>query len=242
MFKGSRKYWVIAVACGIAAAFLFNIYLQDIKRQYQPDDLITVARARVNLSADSIITEDMIEMTQLPGKYVHTDAVQNRADIIGKIALSDISSGEIILKQKVLAPGSKAKRLAYQIPESKRAVSIGVDNISGVSGFIQEGDRVDVFATIDIPANSVLGNDAAFTVLTLQDVLVLAVGTGSQDKKNESATSRTITLAVSPQEASPLIMASERGVIRLALRSPVDHSQTYVPPLQLPGLVNTPQQ
>lgn len=242
MLKGSRKYWVLAAACGIMASFLFYIYMQDVKKQYEPDDLVTVAQARVDLSKDSVITQEMIEMTELPGNYIHPDAVQKSEDIVGKIALSDISSGEIILKQKVLEPGAKADRLAYQIPNSKRAVTIGVDSIGGVAGFVQEGDHIDIYATLDVPATGGTGDEEAYTVLALQDIMVLAVGMGSSSEKSKEGAAKTITVAVSPQEASPLILASERGVIRLALRSPVDHARTSVPPLQLPGLLTVPQQ
>lgn len=241
MLKGSRKYWTIAVICGVLAAGLFYLYIQDVKQQYQPDDLMTVIKARTDLKHDSVVTEEMLESVELPGKYVHPDAVQNRQEAVGKIVGSDISAGEIILKQKLVGKDSSTGRMAYRVPENKRAVALGINSISGVAGYIKEGDYVDIYATLDIADSSDRGAEETFTVLTLQDIEVLAVGSDS-GKSESGGGEKTITLAVSPQEASALILASERGSVRLALRSPVDHQQTTVPPLQLPGLVNPPQQ
>lgn len=240
MLKGSRKYWTLAVICGVLASGLFYLYIQDVKQQYQPDDLVTVIKARIDLERDSVVTEEMLEAATLPGKYVHPDAVQNRQDIIGKIAGSDISAGEIVLKQKLIGQDSSTDRMAYRVPESKRAVAIGINSISGVAGYTKEGDYVDVFATLDVADSSGSGEEATFTVLILQDIEVLAVGSNSGQNDGEGG--KTITLAVSPQQASSLILASERGSVRLALRSPVDHALTTVPPLQMPGLVNPPPQ
>jgi pilus assembly protein CpaB len=241
MLKGSRKYWILAVICGILASGLCYLYIEDVKRQYRPDDLMTVIKARTDLQRDSVVTEEMLETVELPGKYVHPDAVQNRKDIVGQIVGSDISAGEIILKQKLVDKNSATDRMAYKVPDSKRAVAIGINSISGVAGYIRAGDYVDVFATLDIDTGVGSGQEETFTVLTLQDIEVLAVGSSS-DQSEGSEGGKTITLAVDPQQASALILASERGAVRLALRSPVDHNLTTVPPLQLPGLVNPPPQ
>lgn len=238
MLKGSRKYWAMAILCGTAAAFLFYMFVQDVKTQYQPDDLISVARARVDITRDTLITEEMIEMIPMPQKYAHPQAVRNPGDIIGRIAAGHVSSAEIILESKVVDSSSNKDRLAYQVPASKRAVAIGVDSISGVAGYLQEGDRVDIFATVDLDDPSGSAGATSFTVLTLQDIMVLAVGSSTElDQKKSGTGGRTITLALAPQEASALILASERGTLRLALRSPVDRSLTSVPPFQLRDLL-----
>ncbi|MDD3852949.1 MAG: Flp pilus assembly protein CpaB [Syntrophomonadaceae bacterium] len=230
MLKSSRKYWVIALVCGLAAALLFNIYIQQVKTKYEPDDLVDVIRANVDISRDSLITRDMIETVQLPGKYVHHDAIQVSQDVVGKITCSDISSGEILLYSKLADSKAGEQRLAYKIPQDKRAVTIGTDSITGVAGYLQKGDRVDVFATIDIEQSS--SGSIPYTVLALQDILILETGSAAElDQKSETV-KRTITLAVAPQQALPLILASERGTVRLALRSPIDKNLATLTPFQ----------
>lgn len=236
MLKGTRRYWVIALVCGLAAALLFNIYIQQVKTKYQPDDLVGVVRANADIVPDSLITKEMIETVQLPGKYVHPDAIQTSQDVVGKIACSDISSGEIILYSK-LADSKSEQRLAYKIPRDKRAVTIGINSISGVAGYLQKGDRVDIFATIDIEQNSSSGS-IPYTLLALQDVLILETGSAAElNQKNEGVT-KTITLAVAPQQALPLILATERGTVRLALRSPIDKNLTALTPFQINDLLS----
>jgi len=232
LLKGTRKYWVIALVCGLAAALLFNIYIQQVKTRYEPDDLVGVVRANVDIARDSLITKDMIETVQLPGKYVHPDAIQESNDVVGKIASSDISSGEILLYSRLADGKSGEQRLAYKIPQDKRAVTIGIDSISGVAGYLQKGDRVDIFATIDIEESSG-GGSVPYTVLALQDVLILETGSAAELTQKSEAVARTVTLAVEPQEALPLILASERGTVRLALRSPIDNSINALVPFQI---------
>lgn len=236
MLKGTRKYWVIALVCGLAAALLFNIYIQQVKTRYEPDDLVGVVRANVDIARDSLITKDMIETVQLPGKYVHPDAIQTSQDVVGKITCSDISSGEILLYSKLADSKSKEQRMAYKIPQDKRAVTIGIDSISGVAGYLQKGDRVDIFATIDIEESSG-GGSVPYTVLALQDVLILETGSAAELNQKNETVARTVTLAVEPQEALPLILASERGTVRLALRSPIDRNLSTLTPFQKKDLL-----
>ncbi|PKM76265.1 MAG: Flp pilus assembly protein CpaB [Firmicutes bacterium HGW-Firmicutes-15] len=236
MLKGSRKYWVIAIICGLAASFLSYRYLQDIKIRYSPDDLVPVVIAKVTINKDTPIKAEQLKVENLPGKYVHPDALHNIKDVAGKIATTSIIASEEILGPKLLSSADKANRLAYMIPGSKRAVSIPVNEISGVAGFIKVGDRVDIIATIDLPSVSLQGAEkmSAYSILTLQDIEVLAIGENPEilDKKNPGG-GKTLTLAVSLQEAQPLVLASERGNLRVLLRSPVDQSRTNLAPFQL---------
>ena len=239
MFKGSKKYWALAIICGLMASFLSYRYLQEIKTRYSPDDLVPVVTAKTTITKDSCINADQLKVENLPSKFVHPAALHDIKEVVGKTATVQVVAGEEILGQKLLSASEKAKSLSYAIPESKRAVSVPVNNISGVSGFIKVGDRVDVIATLDIPV--VNSQSISFCVLTLQDIQVLALGENPEfvDKKNQTA-KNTITLAVSMQEAQPLILASERGNIRLLLRSPLDKSRVNLPPYQLQDFLAAP--
>lgn len=238
MFKGTRKYWFIAVVCGIAAVLLSYQYLQDIKSRYRPDDLVQVVKARQAISKDSLITKKQVELDSLPAKFVHPDSINDLKLVVGKTAITDIAAGEEILKQRLVSVNEKSDRLAYSIPVSKRAVSIPIDSISGVSGYIKAGDRVDIIVTADIAMGDTAGNTNAFSVLSLQDIEVLAVGENPELLNKKSAEgAKSITLAVSIKEAQPLILGSERGNLRLLLRPPVDKSKTSLVPFQLKDLL-----
>lgn len=240
MLKGSRKYWFVAIVCGLLTAFFFYQYLQEIKARYRPDDLIPVVKASEPISRDTVINEEQVLVENLPAKYVHPDAIREIEAVTGKIAVSNISVGEEILKSKLLSHKDKGDRLAYAVPTSKRAVSIPINDISAVSGFIKVGDRVDIIATLDIPLPDSRGNEkpTVFSILSLQDIEVLSVGENLDivNKKNPGE-ARTLTLAVSVQEAQALVLASEKGNLRLLLRSPVDDSRVELPPLELKNLL-----
>lgn len=235
MFKGTKKYWVLAVLCGLAAAFFFYQYLQDLKIRYSPDNLVPVLMASEKINKDSIISAKQLTVDYLPAQYVHSQALRSREGAAGKTAIVEIMAGEQVLESRLLGESNRKQQLAYNIPQDCRAVSIAIDNISGVAGYIKPGDYVDVIATMDIADAGNNENSRPYSILTLQEIKVLAVGENIElgDKKS-TGTGKTITLAVSINEALPLVLASERGNLRLLLRSPVDKSKVSLPPYQ-PG-------
>lgn len=240
MLKGTKKYWFIAIICGIAAVLLSYQYMQDVKRRYSPDDLVQVVIAREAIKKDSLITENQVMLDHLPAKYVHPNSLRKLNLVAGKTAVTDIAGGEQIIKERLVSASEKTHRLAYSIPASMRAVSIPISSISGVSGYIKVGDRVDIAVTIDVP-DAAGGGAVPATVVALQDIEVLAVGDNPESLSQKNAEgAKTLTLAVSIQEAEPLILGSERGNLRLMLRPPVDKSKSAVAPYRISNfLTNT---
>lgn len=235
MLRGTRKYWLIAIIFGLFATMLFYIYMQDIKTRYSPKDLVQVVKARQDIPKDTVINVNAVELDNLPAQYVHPDVVRDKSAVVGKVATVNIIAGEQILNKKLLSSVDQEKRLAYSIPQSKRAVSVAVDNVSGVSGFIQAGDMVDVIAVMEVQSP---GEQSAipFSVLAIQNIQVLAVGENLSGTANSAqkgdVQGKTVTLAVSEEEAQRLALASEKGSIRLLLRSPVDKGTTTLAPFQ----------
>ncbi|QGU00111.1 hypothetical protein SYNTR_1517 [Candidatus Syntrophocurvum alkaliphilum] len=226
MLKGSKKYWIIAAVCGFLAAILTYQYIQEVKVRYEPDDLIDVVTAVENIEKDTVINSSQVTVEQVPAKFTHSDVVADKDSVVGMIAVNDIFTGEHVLSGKLLSSTDKVDRLSYTVPESKRAVSIPINSISGVSGFIRPGDSVDILATVDIEPTT-------YSVFTLQDIEVLATGIDGSQGSEE-----TITLAVLPTDAQQLVIASERGSLRLLLRSPVDDSTVTLPAFELEELLN----
>ncbi len=237
MFKGVKKYWFISIGCGLIAAALFYVYLGQVEEKYRPDDLVTVVKAAQPISADEVIKSDQLMTEEVPARYAHPNGVRDASEAVGKISTGDIAAGEEIIKEKLVGEKEKVARLAYNIPLNKRAIAIGVNEIAAVSFNIQPGDHVDVIATIDIETPGSSG-DPATTVLILQDIEVLSVGVkgAAADKENPGAVN-TLTLAVTPEQARPLVLASERGSIRLMLRSPVDDSKYSLPAYKINNFI-----
>ncbi len=233
MLRGSKKYWVMAIVFGLIVTGLFYVYLQQIKRAYTPGDLVPVVKAAQNIPKDTVINPNHIVVEQIPSQYVHSEAVRDKAAVLGKVATSSIFNGEQILNQNLLSSGDQEQRMAYTIPENKRAMSVAVTSVSGVSGYVQPGDHVDVISVLDFKQT---GADAIpYSVVVLQNIQVLSVGDNpiiSAEKKAQEAAGKTVTLAVSVQEAQRLALAVEKGAIRLLLRSPVDKGTVAPAPFQ----------
>ncbi|MFH1507536.1 MAG: Flp pilus assembly protein CpaB [Candidatus Omnitrophota bacterium] len=210
-----RKFpLIIAIACGILAIILLNVYLQRreaevwerlkrAERQAQPVEKPTrtgiVLLAQKDIPPQTPITPEDLVIKEIPLDYIQPGAVNSLDRVIGQIAIVPIAAGEQILRTKILPPGKIGKSLSEITPEGKRAVTVSVDNISSLAGLLQPGDHVDVFALITPPAGTILSDEgkssAPRLVSLFQGVEVLAVGDTfiatasgvSQDAKKRAA-------------------------------------------------------
>jgi pilus assembly protein CpaB len=222
---------ILALVFGLFTAYLVLTYLQDVEASLDDNEYVEIVVANQDIPADSVISASMISMKRLPFQYVHSQEITDKSEVVGKILLVPINSGESIMKNQVIAQGEKKEGLAYLIPEGKRALTIPVDEVSGVAGLIKPGDRVDVIGTVSIGENP----SKAYTLIVLQNIEVLATGQKMDDSVAEKTPVevKTVTLAVTLSEAKPLMMANQKGVIRLMLRSPIDDSQGYSAPFTM---------
>jgi len=149
----------------------------------------------------------------MPGMFTRVEDCLNRALMV------PAAENEPILESK-LAPREGGAGLAAIIPEGMRAVSVAVNEVVGVAGFVAPGTMVDVLVT---GATEGRGGSANITRTILENVRVLAAGQKiEQDKDGKPQTVPVITLLVTPEEANMLTMASTQGKIQLALRNTLD--------------------
>jgi len=245
--KAAKKMWLLALIFALAAAVLFYRYLIILQTQYEPRNLRTVVVAKQAIEKDTIIGPEDVELRKIPQQYAHPMALHKLEDAVGKVAVGDILVGEQIVKSRILTGDNQREQMSHTVPADKRAISVAVDQVTGVAGFLRAGDKVDVLATVDTrdTGSSAAGAGRTYTVLALQDIQVLAVGTSLDtlpvdDKaKNAAVENKTITLAVTPRQGQILTLASERGTIRIMLRSPVDRTVKPLSPLELNELVRS---
>ncbi|NLW45462.1 MAG: Flp pilus assembly protein CpaB [Syntrophomonadaceae bacterium] len=242
--KGRKKYWILSLVFALAAAALFYQFIIGVQKRYEPEGMQQVMVATRDIEQNSLIGPGDVETTRIPSQYVHPRAVRDKKDVVGKVAISSIAGGEQILSTRLLGESGNQGRMSYTVPPGKRAISIAVDEVTGVSGFIKPSDRVDVVVTANIPTGPA-GQETlkTYTVLALQDLEVLAVGKSLPVSvgNEEKADGNTLTLAVEPQQALILTLAAERGDIRLMLRPPGEQEKPAVPPVDLPRLLVLPQ-
>jgi pilus assembly protein CpaB len=135
------------------------------------------------------------------------------AKALGRGAVLPVSKGDFILAGK-LAPLNAGTGLPSLIPTGMRAVSVRVNDVVSVAGFVQPGSRVDVMTT---------GSGQTTTVL--ENVAVIAVGKNLDRGATDAPFSPVITLLVSPDDAQKLALVSQEGRIQLSLRNPLDTKQ-----------------
>jgi pilus assembly protein CpaB len=142
---------------------------------------------------------------------------------VGRALIVPLVQGEVVLDQE-LAKREAGAGLPVSIPEGMRAVSVGVDNVVAVAGFVTPGTIVDVLVTGSGPGGAV-------TRTILEHVRVLAVGQELQTENGKPQTAPVVTLLVSPEDGEKLTIASAEGRIHLALRNMVDAANVNPPPV-----------
>lgn len=222
----NKRVMVFAVILALLTSFLVYIYIKKATTKPEVVEYINVYVAAKTLPARHKITENDLKQVKVTREYLNSNAVLNKADIVGKRLKDSVIEGEQILRDRLVNEDNLT--LAYKVPEGKRAVSINVNERVSVSNMIRPGDRVDVLASFDREEQEEESSVKVYprvTTTLIQNVEVLAMGQDMTIKADKIAEPpKTVTLAVSPEDAEKLVYASEYAVICLALRR-VDDSE-----------------
>jgi pilus assembly protein CpaB len=200
-----------------------------------PTQAVVVARGDLQLGAE--LKADDLVVVNFPKEGAPEGTFQNPADIVGRGVISPMVKGEIVLPAK-LASKEAGVGLPPVIPDGMRALSVRVNEVIGVAGYVLPGARVDVLAT----ASPTDAHADMTTKVILSNVQVVTAGTRlEQDQeKGKPMQVTVVTLLVFPEQAERLALASTEGKIQLALRNPLDQGAPETPgirPSTLLGLV-----
>jgi pilus assembly protein CpaB len=228
---------VLALALGLFTSVYVYRNLQS-KAGSGIESGVDVIVAADDLQVGARVEDHDIKIIKIPGADLPPGAPRRRADVVGHGVIVPISKGEFILPNR-LAGENAGSGLPSLIPPGMRAVSVRVNEVVSVAGFVTPGTRVDVLLT---GTPGAAGEQQTTTVL--QNVAVLASGhTLERTATGEAQSTAVITLLVSPDDAQRLTLASSEGHIQLALRNPLDTKQDEVPSSNSRGLyrgVSTP--
>jgi pilus assembly protein CpaB len=211
---------VLALALG----FFASVYVyRNLQKPGGSDPGIEVIVAADDLQVGARVEEHDIKVIKIPREDLPPGAPRRKSDVVGHGVIIPIAKGEFILPNR-LAGENAGSGLPALIPPGMRAVSVRVNEVVSVAGFVTPGTRVDVLLT-GIPG---AGGDQETTTV-LQNVAVLASGhTLERTATGEAQNTAVITLLVSPDDAQRLTLASAQGHIQLALRNPLDTKQDEV--------------
>jgi pilus assembly protein CpaB len=209
-----------ALASGALAAFLALRYMRQQTAPLTPQEparqqMVVAARA---LPVGSVITAEDVKTISWSGGQLPPGYIGSPEQVVGRGLVTSLEPNEPILAGKLAAEGAGGG-LQVLIDEGMRAISIGVDQVVGVSGFVLPNSRVDVLLTMAAQT----GDKEQTTKIIMQDVRTLAAGTTiQQDKEGKPLAVPVITVLVTPEQAETLALASQQGRIQLALRNALD--------------------
>lgn len=259
----TRTLWI---SIGVAMFAIFMLYSwsetqkTELAKKYGTTKRVVVAAS--DIAEMETLDESKLQVIDQPQDFIQPEAVIDVEGAVGQVAAVPIKKGEQLLQTKLLLPGPDTG-LSMEVSPGKRAVTIPVDDMRGVSKLIRPGDRVDIVAALDYGK----GADQRREVRTiLQDVVVLATGLNVMNKIprrfeldangktinriNLSASTNftTLTVEAKPEEVQQLvyILATTPGSLFTTLRHPNDRLQapnrtTVIEDiLQKPGLIRTP--
>lgn len=211
------KVLLLAVFLALVASSLVYVFLS--KQHVDASSDIPVLVATRAIPSGVAIDTSMLRVREMKKNEMPTGAVVDTTVALGQVTKAPMGAGEIILASN-LTPND---RLSYIVPPMMRAVTVALDPIIGVGGFLKPGDHVDVIATFAL-------YDSTVTKTVLQDVMLLATGpdiekaTKNDENINSEQKQVHATLAVLPADAERLILADSKGKLRLSLRRPDDPS------------------
>jgi len=210
---------IMAVTVGSVFAFATYNYVQKApsKMVTIPTRPVVVAAADLDVGAE--LGRDDIRIIDWPANAVPKDAFGDPKDVIGRGLVLPVIQNEPILPMKLSSTEAGAG-LPPVIPPGLRAVSVRVNEVIGVAGYVLPGTHVDVVATVN-PSDK-RGEITSKVILT--NVQVVAAGTkiDRETDKNKPIPVTVVTLLVAPEESERLTLASNEGKIQLALRNPLD--------------------
>ena len=221
---GSRTFYLVlfSLLLGLGASWLANNWL-NARLNAAPDDRQrNVVVASMEIPFGQAIEPQQVMVVRMPIGTVPDDAFDAVDKVTGKIATFGMLRGDIVRGARV-AEHLGGSTLASLIAKDKRAVSVRVDDVVGVGGFLLPGNRVDVLATRRIGSGE---ESEAKTIL--EDLRVLAVDQTASTDKTQPVVVRAVTLEMAPDEAEMLVKAMSEGRLQLALRNPLDNEKRVV--------------
>ena len=238
MNRQKRTLVVVTVAVVMAAVATFAIFRVV---QHMPAQQVEIPTATVVVAAETIPVGTLLEERHLrtvswPARSPVEGAVANPKELVGRGVLAPIGVNEPVTLTKVAGPES-GSGLPPVIPAGMRAISVRVNEVIGVAGFVVPGTRVDVVVTV-----TTKNNNEPMTRTVVSNVQVLTAGTKFDQeqarKDGKPMETSVVTLMVLPADAERIALAQNEGKLNLALRNPLDVQPTTTQGIRMASLLS----
>src|SRR5688572_13291611 len=227
---------VLALGAGTLAAFLAFSFLRSpesaLAQDVEPMTLQVVVAAR-DVNVGTVLAAEDVKVIDWPGAAVPEGYATSVDQVIGLGAIVPVTANEAILPSK-LASSDAGRGMAMLVPKGYRAVSVPVNDVVAVAGWVRPGTHVDVLVTLD----DVRTEQEPVTQVVLQNVAVLGNDKSiERDSEGEAVQIAVVTLLVTPTDAERLAMADNGGELQLALRSNLDTDTVQTRGVRTSGLI-----
>lgn len=236
MFLFKQKVLIpLTILMSLLATFVVYTYLQKQREPKATDENApqVVMVAALDLAAGIKLAPSHLKHVEWPKNLLPAGTFRDTTQLLGRITRMTLVAGEPILESK-LAPVGSGSGFSSLIPPGMRALTVSVNVVSGVSGFILPDARVDVLVTVTSPSNK----EESKTKIILEDVLVLAVDQTFAREDDNPVKVQSVTLLVNPQQAEKLALAASEGKLQLVLRNSADRDSQESRGVQLRELIS----
>ena len=213
----------LSLLMAAGAAFVANewVVARVMPGDAEPDDSAHVVAAAVTIPFATKVEARHVKLIEMPEGLTPDGFFKTLEEVVGQVSTTKILRGEILVTERFRAH-SAGSTFAALVDENMRAVTVRVDDVVGVAGFLLPGNTVDVLASRKTP------NQRAVTETILKNIKVLAVDQQATAEENEPVIVRAVTLEMLPKQAEELFRARTEGTIQLTLRNPLEPDE--VPP------------
>lgn len=233
----NKRFLIVLVGAllfGLVAAVSVSRYLSS--AQAYSKNLNRVVVAKVAIPVGTKIIPEQLMVVQFPKESTPDGAFETPEKLTGRVAVTNINAREPVTEAR-LAPEGTAGGLSAVIPEGYRAMTVKVDDVVGISGFIQPGALVDVVVVIDPEQKA--GMQDPISKIVLQNIKVLANGQNidKPEDQREANSVKAVTLQVTPEQAEKLALASSEGKLQLVMRNSIDQGDEQTTGVNKRGLL-----
>ena len=220
-----KKVYLISVIMALAVGIAVYAFASSLQRQAAEAsnvELTSVVVAAIDIPGNTLIQEGMVMVRSIPTDAVNSRTLTDISAALNKITRAPLFAGEQVLPERLGETGEAADSLSLQFESPYRAITIPVDEVTGVAGYIKAGDHVDLVATLIYPT---LEGEVSYAVSTMlvENIQVLRTGVNTLSSTDSAgALYSSVTLMVTPDQALKINYAATNGKLRLLLRNIFD--------------------
>ena|SRR5579871_5217195 len=225
------------VVLGVIAVLLMAYYLKSARPDVATQQFGPIVVSGADFTTGMPIGASQLKVAQWPVASIPEDSFTSVSEIFrgatvpdDRVALKVVKTGEPILRTNISGFGGRAT-MSREVARGMRAVSISINDVSGVAGFILPGDHVDVMLTRQVEGENSLATD-----VILQNVTVLGIDQLADQDRDKPQVARTVTVEVTTEQAQKLTLAQAAGTLSLALRNAETLNQEQTNRVRVPDL------